>query len=123
MKFSLPRIFSTLIKIFFILGFFFYQFTYTLIVGFGWPFVKFSAMNGCMMEINGYGWPLSFYEVTTSCGLCCDGVIVPFSSFNFTNLFTDIVYLLGLALVCFYIFKVMIFILKNGFARVEGAVK
>ena len=113
MKLSLPWIFSTLIKVLFILGFFVYQFTYTLIVGFGWPFVKFSALTGCMMEIKGYGWPLPFYEVTTSCGLCCDGVIVPFSSFNLTNLFTDIVYLLGLALVCFYTLKVVVFLLKK----------
>jgi len=113
MKFSLIRVFLVLVRVFFMLGFAVNQFAYTLIVGLGWPFKKFPIFGGCMLETQEYGWPLSFYKITTSCGLCCDGVGVPFSTFSFTNLITDVIYLLGLALFCFYIIKVILFLLKQ----------
>lgn len=105
MYFPLFRAFSAFIKGFLVLGFVFIQLVYTLIVGVGWPFIMFSSLGGCMMETHGYGWPLAFYEVTTSCGVCCDGVSVPFTFFNLNYLMTDVIYLVGLALICFYTAK------------------
>lgn len=113
MKFSLVHIFSVFVKVMLVLGFVIIQLFYTLIIGFGWPFLLFSSLGGCMMETHEYGWPLTFYEVTTGCGMCCDGVGVPFSSFELVYLIIDFVYLSGLSLVCFYIVKIVVIFVKR----------